>query len=111
MKVDPTLFENQEVPLWAVIQGARVECLMVNLCQGKPTVWGYSVWRRAPGFRTLGIGLDEYVQRNGSVEFYADQQHALDVIAVATTPAPKLAKSMAVNKAMEIRYRELWRQE
>ena len=110
MKVDPTNFEHQEVPLWAVLDGARIECVMVNCRSGGPAVWGYSVWRRSPGFRTLGISLASYMARAREVEFYAEQQHALDAVKEATAPSKKLVKDMLDKKQLDIRYREAWAQ-
>ena len=45
-------------------------------------IWGYSVYRRVPGFRTLGKSIEEL----DSAIFWRDQFDALDYLRVITTP-------------------------
>ena len=103
--------ENRETPLW-VIYGhvndacARVICVLVSA--GAPSVWGYSVWKRSPGFRTLGISLDSFIERHRDCIFYARKEDALAKLSELMTPAPKLAKEIAKKKALQNLRDEAW---
>lgn len=50
------------------------------------TIWGYSVYRRSPGFRTLGLSLKEWRKEVESPKFFEHQVHALSHLADITTP-------------------------
>lgn len=41
-------------------------------------VWGYSVYRRSPGFRTIGSSLQSLTRECKLVELFVDQQDAID---------------------------------
>lgn len=50
-------------------------------------IWGYSVYRRKPGFRTLGINVDEWsATHEYGPFFYADQAEAIEHLRRITTP-------------------------
>lgn len=87
--LDPKYFG---IPLWFVY---GYECFPSMFCarikpdqhtQGQPPViWGYSVYKRVPGFRTLGVRAAEWIAKNGA-DAFAEQQHALDYLKKITTP-------------------------
>jgi hypothetical protein len=63
-------------------------CCKINCRSGALTVWGYSVYRRSPGFRTLGVDLEKWAAGNGA-QFFAEQSDALAHMAKITTPKVK----------------------
>lgn len=88
--IDATLPEFHNRPLWCVY---GPQCFPTMFCckilhhpQGCLTIWGYSVYRRQPGFRTLGRDLSEWAADHEAV-FFAEQIHALQFLANITTPA------------------------
>lgn len=94
------------IPLWVVgvkYKGlADIQCIKIrDQSNGDPHVWGYSEWRRSPGFRTLGISLATFRDRFVSCRFYCDHDAALAAIKTASTPSPKLAKEMLREKAAD----------
>lgn len=51
-------------------------------------VWGYSVWKGVPGFRTLGKDIRSFATGpDGVLEFYVSQDAALARLRELTTPA------------------------
>ena len=96
MKVDPNLVENQDKVLWCV---HGFDCFPEIFCckiradaEFGPIIRGYSVYRRKPGFRTLGQNVNTWMQglksKFGSdlFEFYDDHAEAIARIAQLTTP-------------------------
>lgn len=71
-------------PFWL-----KIICCKLNdlYSASDPNIWGYSVWKRQPGFRTLGIKLSEFTGREDMAHFFTDQEHALAYIRERTTPA------------------------
>jgi hypothetical protein len=55
-----------------------------------PTIWGYSVYKRQPGFRTLGQNLKNWYLSNthpkSSAVFFDDQDNMLAYLKTITTP-------------------------
>jgi hypothetical protein len=98
--IDPHDHAFRDRPLWVVY--GEAECWPQLLCAKlvgysadhrlSPTgpvtcIWGYSVWRRKPGFRTLGINVNEWASRHAfGPFFYVDQASALDHLRRITTP-------------------------
>jgi hypothetical protein len=86
--VEPT--EHLDTPLW-VVYGP--DCFPTMFCckvLNHPTcglvIWGYSVYRRQPGFRTLGQGLQAWLEAHEKPKFFARQDGALQHLAKITTP-------------------------
>ncbi len=53
-------------------------------------IWGYSVYKRKPGFRTLGIKFDEWCNRdNSDKKFFTSINTATDYIKSLVTPKIK----------------------
>ncbi len=94
MRVDPLDPSSHYKPLWLVYGHAcapTLICCRINDCQGKSTIWGYSVYRRKPGFRTLGLDVEAWREERGFTlfEFYTEQPEAVERIVKLTTPSPK----------------------
>lgn len=60
-----------------------IACRILEHAQG-PVIWGYSVYKRQPGFRTLGTSLENFLKR--PAKFFATQAHALEHLEKITTP-------------------------
>jgi hypothetical protein len=97
MRVDPNLPENLDRTLWCV---HGVACFPVIFCckirahaEFGPIIWGYSVYKGQPGFRTLGRNVNTWQQglqdkfRWDLFEFYDDHAEAIQRITQLTTPA------------------------
>lgn len=89
--INPADIDYRDKPLWCVYGPAcfpTMICCKVNDASGKLAIWGYSVYRRSPGFRTLGRYLNQWTAENNAV-FFADQNHALDFLKKITWPRIK----------------------
>lgn len=95
-EVDPYLPENQNKALW-IISGYTcfpdMLCAKVSTSTGEPVIWGYSVYKNSPGFRTLGIDLPTWIAKNHAASggkhppaFFDDQALALEYIGKLTFP-------------------------
>lgn len=81
--VDPFASHHWDKPLFVVYGPGSFPsllCCKVRLNEGVPTIWGFSIWRRSPGFRTLGIHLETWVEREDNPRFYLSQEDALEDI-------------------------------
>lgn len=96
MLVDPNLVENQDRVLWCVYgvtSSPTIICCKIRAhAEYGPIIWGYSVYRRSPGFRTLGQNVNTW-QHGLKVkfgwdlfEFYDDHGQAITRITQLTTP-------------------------
>lgn len=97
---------NHGKPLWVVF-GSRtwpqiicvklfaysVDHVLLPVGEKGPNVcvWGYSVWKREAGFRTLGTDVCEWAKARKLCEFYDTQDEALDRLRKLTKPAPAAA--------------------
>lgn len=91
-EIDALLPGSWGTPLWVVYGGVAfpsILCCRINAPQGKPVIWGYSIYRRSPGFRTLGQDLAEWMGRQEDPHFFADQNHALAYLKKITWPRCK----------------------
>lgn len=87
-------YETLDAPLWCVYGH---ECFpSIILCRikkstydGSINIWGYSIYKRQPGFRTLGIGLDEWHSRHENVCFFKSQGDAMMHLIDITTNRAK----------------------
>ena len=52
----------------------------------RPDHLGFSIWKRSPGFRTLGMDVSTWMKGKDLCEFYDTQEEALDRLRVLTTP-------------------------
>jgi hypothetical protein len=89
--IDPWDSQYHYRPIWCVYgpdSFPTVFCCQLTHSCGSLNVWGYSVYRRSPGFRTVGRELAGWVAEKGAV-FFAEQSGALAHIAKLTTPKVK----------------------
>lgn len=89
-EINPSLPKYRDVPLW-VVYGP--DCFPTMICAkvlDHPTcgltIWGYSIYRRQPGFRTLGVSLRNWRKEVERPKFFEAQVHALSHLANITTP-------------------------
>lgn len=81
--IDPFDQQHWNKPLFVVYGSTgfpQMLCCKVRLNEGVPTIWGFSIWRRTPGFRTLGTHLDSWATRELNPRFYLSQEEAFDDI-------------------------------
>lgn len=82
MVVDPFDSKYDNTLLWCVRGTADIaiyiDCVMINYdSQINPVVWGYSVYRRSPGFRTLGISLHRLKDQHSCCMFFDNRDDAI----------------------------------
>ncbi len=89
MKVDPFNAENHDKPLWVVYGHdafpSLLCCKLVSRAEGV-VIWGFSIYKRSPGFRTLGLNVQEWMSRFDKVKFYDDHDEALAYLKKLTSP-------------------------
>lgn len=89
--------EHFDTPLWCVYgpdcNPMFICCKVVNQPTYGPTIWGYSVYKNTPGFRTIGQTIKGYFEdmekRFGwdpNPQFFLNQEAALDYLRLLTTP-------------------------
>lgn len=93
MKIDPMDPASHGKPLWVVYgEKADPRVLYAKLLAytndhrllpagtaGVVCIWGHSVWRRQPGFRTLGINVAEWSVRSGLAPLFFDTQAEAEI--------------------------------
>lgn len=105
MKVDPLLPENHDRPL-CCIYGAQTFptvfcCKIMQHRDEDPVIWGFSVYRREPGFRTLGQNLTNWMdglrEKYGwqMFEFYDSHPEAMARMAELTDPWLKVRRRVS----------------
>ncbi len=86
--VDPTNPGYWQRPLWIVYGREcfpQLLCCKLNMTETLD-IWGYSIYKRSPGFRTLGLNYHKWAATHAMCFVFAEQQHALDVLKEITTP-------------------------
>jgi hypothetical protein len=78
-------------PVWVVYGHEcfpQLVCAKLNIppADGHVCIWGYSVYRRKPGFRTLGIRLGTFISEHNVCELYENQDEAIERLRAMTTP-------------------------
>lgn len=87
--IDPHLSENHNKVLWCVY---GPECFptmfscVIKTASHIPAIWGYSVYKRSPGFRTLGREITGGWIEENRAKFFSEQDDALDYLRELTTP-------------------------
>lgn len=51
---------------------------IVKLHGGLPYVWGFSIWKNSPGYRTYGIPLRDFIDRHPGLTITEDRDRRLD---------------------------------
>lgn len=89
-EIEPTSRKYWDTPLWVVYGHdcfpTMFCCKVLNHASCGLTIWGYSVYRRQPGFRTLGQDLLEWRNEVEKPKFFARQEDALAHLGKITTP-------------------------
>lgn len=90
--IDPLDTNNHNIVLWCV-SGAdsfpTIFCCKISPSSQNSNVfviWGYSVYRRSPGFRTLGQRLDQDWIADHQAKFFNDETNAVNYITKLITP-------------------------
>lgn len=99
MKFNPVDNTFHDKPVW-VVYGHDcfpqiICCKLESKLHGYTVIWGYSIYRRSPGFRTMGRDVLAWMaemQKTYSYslfEFYSEHDEAIDRIRELTTPKVK----------------------
>jgi hypothetical protein len=72
--VDPK--EHLDTPLWIVYGPDCFPHLLLAKVRSDLTIWGWSIWRRQPGFRTLGMNLQTWIDREENPRFFLNRADA-----------------------------------
>lgn len=92
-----------KTPIWCIYGPdcfPTIFCCMINEPYGGGRgIWGYSVYKRKPGFRTLGgtVGPTQYSGdwiKDNNAKFFLNQSEALDYLKAITTPKPGAIKAL-----------------
>lgn len=87
--IDPTLTEHHNKILWCVHgpdSFPTMICCVIKTASRNPSIWGYSVYKRSPGFRTLGREvISDWIASNNA-KFFLSQDAAFDYLRELTTP-------------------------
>lgn len=100
LAVDPLDPSNHDKPMWVVYGISpfwpQLLCAKVLPHDGggvlppSVNIWGYSVWKRKPGFRTLGVAVQEWSARHAFGPFFYDRQEfALAHLKAVSSPSPR----------------------
>lgn len=89
-----------DTPLWCVY--GHECCPTVLSCavfksnyNGSINIWGYSVYKNSPGYRTLGQDLKVWCEKqNPRPVFFTDQDKALDYLKDLTMPKKSVLKEL-----------------
>lgn len=87
-EIDPLDPLYLNVPLWCVYGydcfPKIIACALTY--NGAVNIWGYSVYRRQPGYRTLGQNVVTWMKGHQMVKFFAKQEDAIMFINKLVTP-------------------------
>ena len=88
---------NLNIPLWIVYGHdcfPEIVCVAAKRHELPPiAVWGYSIYKRSPGFRTLGLDPWKYFKdKNANV--FTDQDEAFEYLRELMTPKKKALEQL-----------------
>jgi hypothetical protein len=108
MKIDPQDPSSHGKPLWVVYgltcfpsllcakllaYGADYQPRPVGVAGAHVCLWGYSVYRGEPGFRTRGVRVEEWAKRSTMKPRWFDTQtEALECLRKLTTPRAEVTR-------------------
>jgi len=99
--VDPTdpAYHDGKTVLYVVDADAKsfpfvFSCIIKANPSGKPVIWGYSVYKRSPGFRTVGHEVDTYIKQRSATKFFITQNDAALYMFDLITPPDSLLSSL-----------------
>lgn len=94
--IDPFDTNYHNIPLWCVHgheAHPAIHCLKLKMSPSsanfKLTVWGYSVYKGEPGFRTLGKSIEVFSAEKKLLLFFVNKQDALDYLSIILEPKVK----------------------
>lgn len=66
--------------VWGSEEFVHMDTVKLIDCQSQwgICVWGYSVYRRSPGFRTIGQSLASMLKEHSVVKLFVDQTEAIE---------------------------------
>ncbi len=68
-QLDDGFYACEEWPLW----------FKIHTLHGVPNIWGFSIWKNVPGYRTLGIPFREWRERHkDNLKIYKDHDRTQD---------------------------------
>jgi hypothetical protein len=92
--IDPYDPVNWDKPLWVIYDYEcfpSMLCCKINAATGTPCIWGYSVYKNSPGFRTIGTHLIKWMFKSHEVpRFFDIQVAAINYLIHITTPRCKI---------------------
>lgn len=89
--IDPNDPVNLNRTLWCV-HGHKahpaIHCLRIKASQNMKGhfVWGYSVWKGEPGFRTLGVSVEKFHENKDLHLYFPEKQDALEYLSIILDP-------------------------
>lgn len=88
--------EYHDIPLWCVYGAASfpsiVCCKALRGHDGTVNIWGYSVYRNSPGFRTIGMSVLSWAV-GSDMKFFTTIDGAFAELKKLLTPKGKAIKS------------------
>lgn len=87
--IDPNDPQYLDTPLWCVYGPDCFPTMFacrINNASGRPAIWGYSVYKRSPGYRTLGREVRGGWVEEHNAKFFTSQDNAIDYLRELTTP-------------------------
>ena len=111
--VDPMLDENHGKILWCVYGTYCFPTVLTCIVKrninwyNRPIVWGYSEYRRSPGFRTLGTEVEKWAAEHDA-KFFETKEDAFAYVAALITPkcdadGNKIKKKTKKQEVFELR--------
>lgn len=89
MKIDPLKPEFHNIPIWCVYGYdcfPQLICCRLSEGHGSINIWGFSIYKRSPGFRTIGLPVDDWRKKYDKCVFFSTQDSALEYLKKLTTP-------------------------
>lgn len=65
---------------------STIFCFTVRKTKNTYTVWGYNQWEDYPGFRTLGISPQQFLQQYQQLVIFTDVDDALNYVRTIVIP-------------------------
>lgn len=88
--IDPYDPQYCDISLWCVYGydcfPEIIACKLHNHGEYGINIWGYSVYKRKPGYRTLGRQVGEWMEQHKMVKFFDNKEDALAFIGKLVTP-------------------------
>jgi len=97
MKVKNSLNKNDlplNTPLFCVYGPKCFPSIFSCIIRNYKTtnIWGYSVYQRKPGFRTLGLSLEIFLAARENPVFFANKEDAFEYLSKLITPRKEALK-------------------